>query len=655
MSAETYYPWTEPMPKDPDAEKDAPRLYVKNSLTGNKKPFRPVGGGNLVKWYICGPTVYDSSHIGHASNYMRFDVVRRLLSDYFGYDVLVQMNVTDVDDKIIMRANEREISFDSLSREFEQEFLEDMEALNVRPADFVTRVSEYIPEIVAYVQQIIDNGFGYEKDGSVYFDTTSFVESGHSYGKLEPWSVGKEELMAEGEGKLTAGDDAVKLAKRSPNDFVLWKRSKPNEPTWDSPWGPGRPGWHIECSAMASNILGQEIDIHAGGVDLRFPHHSNEIAQAEAYHCCDQWVNYWLHSGHLHIDGLKMSKSLKNFTTIRECLKRFNARQIRLLFLGHRYDAPMHYAEKLMQESVSLDRTFTDFFGNVKAALRDSARKDPRTVKFRPGDAETALLTELSYRQGKVHEALSDNFDTQIAVKELVQLVGTTNAYMSAGSVNPVSLSAVARYLTRMFRIFGLTPSDGQDIAYGTSGGSAEGGESREAVVAPVLDAFASFRDSVRSNCRAEKTPHSQNLLVLCDDVRDSVLPPLGVQLEDRGDGQPSKWKLEDSATLMMEVERKKTEEAERIAVKQREKEARLAKELAELDKGRIPPVELFKNGEHAGKYSAFDEDGIPTADADGVNLPKAAMKKLKKQMATHEKLHAKFLAHQKKEVNMDL
>jgi cysteinyl-tRNA synthetase len=588
--------------------------------------------------------VYDSSHVGHASNYVRFDFVRRILTDYFGYDLVVQMNVTDIDDKIINRANERGLSFDAVSRQYEQEFLEDMDALNVIPADYLSRVTDYVPEVVDYIVEIVKNGFGYERDGSVYFDTTAFVDKGYNYGKLEPWSVGNGELLAAGEGALTATDEAVRQAKKSTNDFVLWKHSKPGEPTWDSPWGPGRPGWHIECSAMASTILGPKIDIHAGGVDLRFPHHSNEIAQAEAYHMCDQWVNYFLHSGHLHIDGRKMSKSLKNFTTIRECLKRYNARQLRLLFLGHRYDAPMHFSDDLMMESVNLDRTFIDFFGSLKAALREGAKRDPKKVQKRPGPAETALLAHLEKRQRAVNMALADNFDTQTALNEIIQLVNSTNAYMgSSKSLNDMVLLSVGRYLTRMFRVFGLSSMDSTQIGYGDGG--SEGIESRESVVGPVLDAFTGFRDSVRRICRAEKSSTGRQILELSDSVRDVVLPPLGVRLEDRGDDKSSKWILEDPETLMLEIARKAKEETENAEEKERIRAQRLAKEEEELRKGKMRPSELFQTDEHAGKYSAFDSKGLPTIDADGTAVTKSRRKALEKEFVRQEKLHARYLA----------
>jgi cysteinyl-tRNA synthetase len=258
----------------------------------------------------------------------------------------------------------------------------------VRPADALTRVSEYVPEIIEFVRTILGRGFAYPtEEGSVYFDVEAFRRAGHAYGRLEPWSVNDEALMKEGEGALS-----LQLgAKRSPMDFALWKASKAGEPSWDSPWGQGRPGWHIECSAMAGDLLGHPMDIHSGGIDLRFPHHDNELAQSEAYYNKAQWVNYFLHAGHLHIEGLKMSKSLKNFITIQACgsdgrclslcfdsnasrsqacLARYSARQLRMLFLLHRYNEPMDYAEHSMAAVVEVERRFNEFFLNTRSFLR---------------------------------------------------------------------------------------------------------------------------------------------------------------------------------------------------------------------------------------------------------------------------------------------
>lgn len=635
-----YYPWEGPK------DKSKSKMQVANSLTGTKVPFAPNDGGNLVKWYICGPTVYDESHVGHASNYVRFDIVRRILSDYFGYDVVVQMNVTDVDDKIIKRANERKIPFHELSQHFEKDFMDDMDNLNVRRPDFVTRVSDYIPEVVSYIEKLIENGFAYHHDGSVYFDTASFVDSGYNYGKLEPWSVGDASLMAEGEGVLTAQDDTVKDHKKSPNDFAVWKKSKENEPTWESPWGLGRPGWHIECSAMAYEILGPVIDIHAGGEDLKFPHHSNEIAQAEAFHKSHQWVNYFLHAGHLHIEGLKMSKSLKNFITIKKCLERYNARHLRILFLGHNYDAPMNYAEHAMDEAINLDRKFVDFFGNLKAKLRDIKRQPLATQHLRPDDLEKELAKELTRTQEAIHNCISDNFNTPGAMTEIQNLIRSTNSYIaSAGEKgNAPLLETIGRYITKMFKIFGLSAEGIGEIGYG-EGGSGDG-QSREDTVGPVLDAFAEYRDKVRQLARNAPAEVKNEILQLSDSVRDDVLPPLGVRLEDRGNDQPAIWKLEDSESLILEIQRKRDEEKKKADEKERLKLARLAKQMADLEKGRLAPELLFKEGEeYRGKYSEYDESGLPIKDADGKELTKSARKGLQKAQTRQMKLHEKFLA----------
>lgn len=634
-----YYPWQGP--ENPSKS----RFKVLNSFTGKKEPFVPNDESNRITWYICGPTVYDSAHIGHASNYVRFDVVRRILTHHFGYDVLVQMNVTDIDDKIIKRATERNLPFDVLAHDFETEFMEDMDSLNVLRPHILTRVSEYIPEVIAYVIQIIDNGFAYESAGSVYFDTGAFTDAGHNYGKLEPGSVGNESLIAEGEGALTAADACIRSQKKASGDFVLWKKSKEGEPTWDSPWGPGRPGWHIECSAMASNVLGPIIDIHAGGIDLRFPHHSNEVAQAEAYHSSHQWVNYFLHAGHLHIEGKKMSKSLKNFITIRKCLERYNARQIRLAFLCHRYDAPMIYAEHAMEEAVSVDRTFIDFFGTLKATIREVERKDYNTRVMRPHDMEIELGKELKRAQETIHNSLADNFDTPTALREIQNMVRSTNAYMASRGAesNGLLLEGIGSYLSKMLSIFGL--SDDSTSSSGFRYGAKAEDESSDGTLAKVLDAFCEFRDTIRDEARKEKSAGMQKILSICDDVRDDVLPKIGVRLEDRGTDQAAMWKLEDVKTLVMEIERKRQAEASRREEKERKRLAREAKLQEDLERGRLSPEMLFKEGkEYAGKYSAFDADGMPVKDAEGKELSRSALKNLAKARAKQVKLHAKFL-----------
>ncbi|KAL8435015.1 hypothetical protein ACSSS7_002773 [Eimeria intestinalis] len=276
-------------------------LKVNNSMTGGKTEFIPQEG-NRINWYGCGPTVYDAAHMGHARTYVAFDVIRRILSDYFGYDVNMVMNITDIDDKIIARSQEQGVNFLELARHWEKEFFKDMQALNVLLPSVVTRVSEYVPEVLKLIEEIIDNGFAYESQGSVYFDTQRFgSDKLHTYGRMEPGSVADQSRreivivimlalvvlsrVLEGEGAL----GLVSSEKRHPCDFALWKKAKPDEPSWESKWGAGRPGWHIECSAMASTILPFPLDVHSGGIDLRFPHHDNELAQSEAAKNKPQW------------------------------------------------------------------------------------------------------------------------------------------------------------------------------------------------------------------------------------------------------------------------------------------------------------------------------------------------------------------------------
>ena len=443
MSSKRVQPnWSPPV-----SDQKQNRLFLYNSLTRAKEEFIPRSG-RQVTWYNCGPTVYDSAHMGHARSYISFDIIRRVLQFYFNYDLFFVQNVTDIDDKIIQRARQRylfdnyrqhsvqiknstqliadikeaialmttkrdaetdidkknmlsklisgaqqsidscnpiseleviltqtsdvlsqwldrqkghEVSensiFQSLSRHYEQEYNEDMKALNIMAPDSVTRVSEFIPEIIEYIEVIIKNGFAYESNGSVYFDTNRFDASEkHFYAKLVPEAVGDNKALAEGEGDLSHTTD-----KRNASDFALWKNSKPGEPFWSSPWGNGRPGWHIECSVMASSMIGQQMDIHSGGYDLKFPHHDNEMAQAEAYYDSGKpWINYFLHSGHLTISGCKMSKSLKNFITIKEALKRNTWRQLRFAFLLHSWKETLDYSDNTMNDALQYEK-----FANV--------------------------------------------------------------------------------------------------------------------------------------------------------------------------------------------------------------------------------------------------------------------------------------------------
>ncbi|XP_037012239.2 cysteine--tRNA ligase, cytoplasmic [Artibeus jamaicensis] len=720
----------------PPAGSEPCKLRLYNSLTRSKDVFVPQNG-RRVTWYCCGPTVYDASHMGHARSYISFDILRRVLRNYFQFDVFYCMNITDVDDKIIRRARQNHLFeryregqpsaaqlledvrtalqpfsarlsettdpdkrqmlertlqavrlaagpleralqaglasedldgraqvlleeardvlsdwldathgsevtdnsiFSKLPRFWEGEFHRDMQALNVLPPDALTRVSEYVPEIVSFVQRIVDNGYGYVSNGSVYFDTVKFSSSeGHSYGKLVPEAVGDQKALHEGEGDLSVSADRLS-EKRSPNDFALWKASKPGEPSWPCPWGKGRPGWHIECSAMAGTLLGASMDIHGGGFDLRFPHHDNELAQSEAYFENDCWVRYFLHTGHLTIAGCKMSKSLKNFITIKDALKKHSARQLRLAFLMHAWKDTLDYSANTMESALQYERFMNEFFLNVKDVLRAPVDS---TSQFEKWEEEEAELNESFHgRKAAVHEALCDNVDTRTALEEMRALVGQCNLYVAARKAarrrpNRALLESIARYLTHMLKVFGAIEEESPlGFPVGGSGSSLN----LESTVMPYLQALSEFREGVRRIARDKKVPE---VLQLSDALRDDVLPELGVRLEDH-EGLPTVVKLVDRETLLREREEKRRVEEERRKKKEEAARKKQEQEAAKLAKMRIPPSELFLSEQD--KYSRFDENGLPTHDVDGKELSKGQAKKLRKLLEAQEKLHTEYL-----------
>uniref|UniRef100_A0A8B9LB57 Cysteine--tRNA ligase, cytoplasmic n=1 Tax=Astyanax mexicanus TaxID=7994 RepID=A0A8B9LB57_ASTMX len=405
----------------------------------------------------------------------------------------------------------------------------------VLPADVLTRVSEYVPEIVEFVKKILDNGYGYESNGSVYFDTAKFdASSGHSYAKLVPEAVGDQKALQEGEGDLSISADRLS-EKHSQNDFALWKASKPGEPSWESPWGKGRPGWHIECSAMAGSILGESMDIHGGGFDLRFPHHDNELAQSEAYFENNHWVRYFLHTGHLTIAGCKMSKSLKNFITIKDALAKHTARQLRLAFLMHSWKDTLDYSNNTMESAIQYEKFMSEFFLNVKDILRTPT---DITGQFEKWEAEEIELNKSFYEKKEaVHEALCDNIDTRSALEEMRALVSQSNAYVAARKSakllpNRMLLQSIAHYLTDMFKTFGaIEGTEPIGFPVGNNGQSAD----LESTVMPYLNVLSDFREGVRKIAREQKVTE---VLQLCDVVRDDILPELGVRLEDHEEGK---------------------------------------------------------------------------------------------------------------------
>jgi cysteinyl-tRNA synthetase len=522
--------------------------------------------------------------------------------------------------------------FASLTQRFEQEFHCDMEALNVLPADVLTRVSEYVPEVVDYIQEIVAKGFAYESNGSVYFDVVKFSSApDHTYAKLVPEAVGDLTALAEGEGELSAGGQAE---KRAPNDFALWKASKAGEPAWPSPWGQGRPGWHIECSVMACDILGEKADIHTGGVDLKFPHHDNEIAQAEARYGSDQWMSYFLHSGHLTIAGCKMSKSLKNFITIKQALEKHSARQLRLAFLLHSWSATLDYSEATMREAQHYEKMFNEFFLTVKDLVRKQPKGVDSYLKF--SDREKQLLGRLTEARAAIHAALCDSVDTPRAMRVMKELVNTGSIYLSlqSGPANARLLHNIASYLTAILRVFGVI-SDSSPIGFPLA--TTQSSENMEEVVMPYLSLLAGFREDVRKKALEVK---DGDLLRVCDELRDRKLGDLGVRMEDKEEGTVVKVVGRDAIQRERELERQVQQEKAKAKAEQKRRleEAKRQRE----EQAAVPPDQMFRS--QTDKYSKFDDKGIPTQDQTGKPLSDKQIKKLLKLWQAQEKKHLEHL-----------
>ena len=380
------------------------KLY--NTLTRTKEEFVPQEEGK-VKMYVCGPTVYNYIHIGNARPYVVFDTVRRYL-EYKGYDVTYIQNFTDVDDKIIKKANEEHSSMEEVSNRYIKEAFTDADGLNVKRATHHPRVTEEMDNIIEMIKTLVDKGYAYVNDGTVYYDTKRFPE----YGKLSKKNL--DELI-EGASERVDKDDA----KRNTTDFVLWKPFKPGEPKWDSPWGKGRPGWHIECSVMAKKYLGDTIDIHAGGEDLIFPHHENEIAQSEAANG-KPFAKYWLHNGFIMVNNEKMSKSAGNFFTVREIAAEFPYEVIRFFILNGHYRSPLNFSRDLMQACQNglerIKNCNTDLQHYIDNS-QDSALKDN----------EKELLNELDKFRVQFETAMDDDFNTADAISAIYELVRFIN------------------------------------------------------------------------------------------------------------------------------------------------------------------------------------------------------------------------------------
>ena len=399
-------------------------MQIYNSMTRKKETFRPIHEGK-VGIYACGPTVYNYFHIGNARPFITFDVLRRQL-EREGYDVTFVQNFTDIDDKMIRRANEEGITVKELADRFIAEYYVDAKALGIRPATVHPRATEHIGEIIALITRLIENGHAYAvPSGDVYYRVSAFP----GYGKLSGQRTEDREMGAS--DRLN-----VETEKESPEDFALWKAKKPGEPSWDSPWGEGRPGWHIECSAMSMKYLGENFDIHCGGKDLLFPHHENEIAQSEGA-TGKPYVNYWMHNGFINVDNQKMSKSLNNFFTVRDIAKEYDLEAVRLFMLSAHYRSPINFSrDQIEAANASLNRLYTAR-NNLKFQTENG---EDRSLN----ETEKAFTERLKGYEKRFDDAMDDDMNTADALGAIFELVKDANVSVGQGSSREAAKVALA-------------------------------------------------------------------------------------------------------------------------------------------------------------------------------------------------------------------
>ena len=397
-------------------------MKIYNSLTRKKEEFKPIDE-NEVKMYVCGPTVYNYFHIGNARTFIVFDTVRKYL-EYRGYNVKFVQNFTDIDDRMINKANEENTTVKEVGDKYIEEYYKDADGLNVARATCNPRATEYMDQIIDFVSELIEKGYAYESDGDVYFETNKFSE----YGKLSGQNL--EDLQVGASNRLN-----VETNKRHPMDFAIWKAQKPGEPAWESPWGMGRPGWHIECSCMAKNILGDTIDIHAGGMDLKFPHHENEIAQSEAL-TGKKFSNFWMHSAYINVNGEKMSKSLNNFFTARDVLKEYSVDAIRFFILSAHYRMQINFSKEVLDSAKASVERLYNTINNLENLINEVSRE-------KMDENEQKYLDSLDKYRQKYIEKMDDDFNTADAITVLFELSKDINTNVTIESSKELATKAL--------------------------------------------------------------------------------------------------------------------------------------------------------------------------------------------------------------------
>lgn len=465
-------------------------MKVYNTLTRKKEELVPITPGE-IKMYACGPTVYNYIHIGNARPLCIFDILRRYL-EYCGYNVKFVQNFTDIDDKIIRRANEEHVDFSEISERYIKEFWTDADGLNVRHATINPKATENIDAIIQIISTLIEKGYAYEAQGDVYFSTEKFKD----YGKLSHQPL--EDLEAG--ARIMVGE-----VKREPMDFAVWKAAKPGEPAWDSPWGKGRPGWHIECSAMNWRYLGDTIDIHCGGQDLIFPHHENEIAQSECF-TGKPFAHYWMHNGYINVDNVKMSKSLGNFFTVRDVAEKYGYEPIRYLLISAQYRSPINYSTDIIEQCIAaLNRLYT---------CRDSLDFELKNAADAEHDGDKAIIDGFDKYREQFISAMDDDLNTADAIASIFELVRDINTNVVGKTPSKALVEGAIAMFDELTGVLGLVYNRKTE----------------------TLDSDVEALIEARTNARKEKN------WAEADRIRDQ-LKEMGIVLEDTAQGV--KWHRE--------------------------------------------------------------------------------------------------------------
>lgn len=465
-------------------------MKVYNTLTRKKEELVPITPGE-IKMYACGPTVYNYIHIGNARPLCIFDILRRYL-EYRGYNVKFVQNFTDIDDKIIRRANEEHVDFSEISERYIKEFWTDADGLNVRHATINPKATENIDAIIQIISTLIEKGYAYEAQGDVYFSTEKFKD----YGKLSHQPL--EDLEAG--ARIMVGE-----VKREPMDFAVWKAAKPGEPAWDSPWGKGRPGWHIECSAMNWRYLGDTIDIHCGGQDLIFPHHENEIAQSECF-TGKPFAHYWMHNGYINVDNVKMSKSLGNFFTVRDVAEKYGYEPIRYLLISAQYRSPINYSTDIIEQCIAaLNRLYT---------CRDSLDFELKNAADAEHDGDKAIIDGFNKYREQFIAAMDDDLNTADAIASIFELVRDINTNVVGKTPSKALIEGAIAMFDELTGVLGLVYNRKTE----------------------TLDSDVEALIEARTNARKEKN------WAEADRIRDQ-LKEMGIVLEDTAQGV--KWHRE--------------------------------------------------------------------------------------------------------------